>query len=77
MTDSHIYVTYTVRQGATAGLPRSTTVAVPHDIHPKDIPGFVMRQIRPDRAPDPSDNYAGQSSDELVLLNMVKLEGLK
>jgi len=36
-----------------------------------------MRQIRPDRAPDPSDNYAGQSSDELVLLNMVKLEGLK
>ena len=78
---TELYVTYLIRPRGSrvageSSIPQSTTVTLPSTLVAKRIPDFVRERIRPTRAADPSDNYAGQSPDEVVILNMIRLESL-
>lgn len=70
-----IYVTYLIH-GAEASAPESSIVPVPRATKPSDIPGYIRTKLRPQKMPDPSDGYRGQSSSEVIILNMVKLSNL-
>jgi hypothetical protein len=82
-SSSEIYVTYIVRQRGRLQttppeslIPQSATVDLPESVSPGEIPAYIRQRLRPHREADPSDNYRGQSPDEVVILNMVRLESL-
>lgn len=73
MTD--IYVTYRIA-GSTQAAPEAQTVSVPVSTKPVEIPSLIRSLIRPHRDADPQDGYRGQSPNQVVIINMVKLSNL-
>ncbi len=74
-SSSKILVTYRLK-GAHSSDIIERTLELPSSLPAEQIVPEIKAQIRPLRSPDPSDNYRGQSPDEVQIVNIVNLSAL-